>query len=469
MTERLQHLFEQQQGQLSALRSTTARDRIQKLKQIRSYLMNADHEARLCEAMWKDLRKPRMEVVYTEIGPLLMHIRHIIGRLGRWMRDQPVPAPPSMAGVRSRIQYEPKGNCLIFSPWNYPFQLSIMPLLYAIAAGNAVIIKPSELSPNTSAYLEQMIRDLFPKEEVAVVTGEVEVATQLLELPFNHIFFTGSPQVGKLVMAAAAKHLASVTLELGGKSPVIVDGTRSVSKAGTGIAWSKSINAGQTCIAPDYVLIPESKIPELVWAFKNGTEKFFDPKEEGIEASPDMGRIINQRHFRRIKALFDDAIQKGAKIEYGGTFDEENRFIAPTILSQCTEEMEIMHEEIFGPILPLMTFENLEEVPAILKKRPKPLAFYIQSNSRKNTRYILDNSSSGGVVINEFMLTSLNPHLPFGGVNNSGIGKSNGLHGFIEFSNERGVIKRNWGSFFFLYPPFKPWMPVWLKRVFNRL
>lgn len=468
MNQDLHQLFEEQRQALSQLRAERASDRVGKLRKIRAYLMDAEHEKRLCEAMWSDLRKPRAEVVYTEIGPLLLAIRHIVGRLDRWMRDKSVPQPLSMAGLRSRIQYEPKGNCLIFSPWNYPFQLSLMPALHAIAAGNAIIIKPSELSPKTSTYLEQMIRDLFRPSEVAVVTGKVDTATALLELPFNHIFFTGSPQIGKVVMGAAAKHLASVTLELGGKSPVVVDGTRSVSKTGAQLAWCKAINAGQTCIAPDYVLLPEGKVQELVWAFKNGTERFYNPEEKGIAQSPDLGRIVNDRHFKRIQRLYDDAIAKGAKLEYGGEFKAKERFISPTVLSGCTEDMDIMQEEVFGPILPLMTFQALEDVPEILARRPKPLAFYIQSKSRKNTRYILNHSSSGGTVINEFMLTSLNPHLPFGGVNNSGIGKSNGQHGFIEFSNEKGVIKRSWGTFAFLYPPFKPWLAPWLKRLFNR-
>lgn len=464
----LNKLFEGQQKALPRLRAESARERVKRIRKIRAYLMDTNNETALCKAMWTDLRKSRTEVIYTEVGPLLMAIRHIIGRLDRWMRDKPVQSPLSMAGLRSHIQYEPKGNCLVISPWNYPFQLSLMATLYAISAGNAVIIKPSELSPATSAYLERMIRELFDPSEVAVVTGEVEVATELLSLPFNHIFFTGSPQVGKIIMAAAAQHLASVTLELGGKSPVIIDGTRSVSTTGTQLAWSKSINAGQTCIAPDYVLIPKGKIPELVWAFKNGIEKFYDPDEKGIVESPDLGRIINERHYKRIKGLYDDAIEKGAKLEYGGEFIEAERFISPTILSNCNESMEIMQEEIFGPVLPLVAFDRLEEVPEILASRPKPLAFYIQSKSRKNIRYILDNSSSGGTVINEFMLTSLNPHLPFGGINHSGIGKSNGFHGFVEFSNERGIIKRTWGTFSFLYPPFKPWLSKWLKRLFNQ-
>lgn len=467
MSQDLHSVFEAQRQALPRLRAASARERMRRIRKIRAYLMDPTHEAALCEALWTDLRKSRMEVVYTEVGPLLVAIRHILGRLDRWMRDKPVQRPLSQAGLRSRIQYEPKGNCLVISPWNYPFQLSLMATLYAIAAGNAVIIKPSELSPMTSSYLERMVRDLFDPSEVTVVTGEVEVATALLEMPFNHIFFTGSPQVGKIVMGAAAKHLASVTLELGGKSPVVVDGTRSVSKTGTQLAWSKAINAGQTCIAPDYVLTPKGKIPELVWAFKNATERFYNPEEKGIAASPDFGRIVSDRHFKRIRRLYDDALEKGAQLEYGGEFIEDERFISPTILSNCNASMDIMQEEIFGPILPLVTFERLEDVPELLARLPKPLAFYIQSKSKKNIRFILDNSTAGGTVINEFMLTSLNPHLPFGGVNNSGIGKSNGFHSFVEFSNERGVIQRNWGTFSFLYPPFKTWLPKWLKRLFN--
>lgn len=469
MNTSISSLFADQQAALPRLRAENTRQRLKRIQSIRRYLMDRTHEKRLSKAMWGDLRKPETEVVATEIGPLLMAIRHIRGHLATWMRDQPRPSPLSMVGMRSRIQYEPKGNCLVLSPWNYPLQLSLMATVHAIAAGNAVIIKPSELSPHTSAFVEQMIQKLFDPSECAVVTGGGPVAEELLEQPFDHIFFTGSPQVGKLVMAAAARHLSSVTLELGGKSPVVIDGTRRIRKTATQLAWAKALNAGQTCIAPDYAVLPKSEVKGLVAGFAKATERFYNREGEGIAASQDYGRIVSDKHFQRLEHLVEDALTKGAKLAFGGERDAEERFFAPTLLTEVNESMDILQEEIFGPILPLVTFDQLEEVPEILRCRPKPLAFYIQSNSRKNTRYLLDHSSAGGTVINDFMVSSLNPHLPFGGVNHSGIGKSNGRQGFIEFSNERGIVTRNWGNFAFLYPPFKPGWNRWLKQVFDKL
>lgn len=448
-------LFSQQAANLQQLKAEGVSERLEKIKQIERYLADPEHENALAEAMYADLRKPRAEVITTEITPVLVTAKHIHSHLSSWMKDQSVGAPISMAGISSKIRYEPKGQALIISPWNYPFQLAINPLLYAIAAGNAVIIKPSEVAAHTSAFLKQMIASLFDPAEVVVVEGEVPVATALLAKPFNHIFFTGSPAVGKIVMRAAAEHLASVTLELGGKSPAIVDGTRDIETAATQIAWAKCLNNGQTCIAPDYVMVREDLLGEFSDQYAAAIRRFYNPDGRGVQASPDYGRLINAKHFARILSLLEDAEAKGAQIEIGGEMDEADLFMSPVLLTGITEEMTLMKEEIFGPLMPVLTYQELSEVTEMINRRPKPLAMYIQSNRRANVEFILANTSAGGTVINELMVSSVNPHLPFGGVNNSGIGKSNGKHGFVEFSNERGVLKRNWGTFSMIYPPYK--------------
>jgi aldehyde dehydrogenase (NAD+) len=463
----IEALFREQRGAIQRLRDSSARQRIRKLRSIQAYLFDRGNEKRLAEAMYADLRKSRMEVVTTETGPVVMAIRHICKHLADWMRTEHVPSPMNMSGLRHQVVYQSKGNCLIMSPWNYPLQLAVNPLVHAIAAGNPVIMKPSEISAHTTGFLAEMMKELFPREEVAVVQGEVETATQLLELPFHHIYFTGSPQVGRIVMAAAARQLASVTLELGGKSPAIVDASVNLKKVAGQTAWAKTLNTGQTCIAPDYLLLEKKLLPQFTDHFAAAVERMYNREGKGISNSPDYGRIINARHFARVKGLLDDALAKGAQVAVGGKVDEEDRFIAPTLLTGVTEDMEILQEEIFGPILPVLTWEKLEEVPEIIARRPRPLSFYIMSRKRRHIDYLIRHSSAGGTVVNEYMVGSLNPNLPFGGVNESGIGKANGFHSFVEFSNPRGVVRRTWGTFRFLYPPFSERMPGLVRFLYR--
>lgn len=453
-TTHIEELFIRQQQNLQQLKETDLKQRLEKIRRIEAFLQEEENESALAAALYADLRKAREEAILTELAPVLVSLSHLLSHLGDWMKDKAVSTPMAMAGISSHIRYEPKGQCLIIAPWNYPFQLAINPLLYAIAAGNAVILKPSEVSAHTSAFLKHMLETLFPTEEVAVVEGDAAVANELLAQPFNHIFFTGSPAVGKIVMKAAAEHLASVTLELGGKSPVVIDGTRDLRIAAEQIAWAKCVNNGQACIAPDYLILPEPLRDEFVEAFEAAVQQMYDPTGKGIQQASAYSRMINGRHFLRVKNLIADATAKGAHIAAGGAMDEADLFIEPTLLTDVTEDMAIMKEEIFGPVLPILTYTELTEVPAIINRRPKPLALYLQSNRQPNVEYLLQHTSAGGTAINELMVTSINPHLPFGGVNNSGIGKTNGLHGFIEFSNERGVLKRNWGTYSLIYPPF---------------
>lgn len=457
--------LQSQQANLQRLKNTTAGERLARIRKLEHYLLDKNNKSKFIAALYEDLRKPKEESIANELVPVLMNITHIKKNLNRWMANEKVDSPISMTGLSSYIKYEPKGIVLIISPWNYPFQLTINPLLYAIAAGNAVVLKPSELSQSTSGFVSQMLKSLYDESEVAALEGEADMATALLDLPFNHIFFTGSPAVGKIVMKAASANLSSVTLELGGKSPVIVDETYNTKKAAYQIAWGKTMNAGQTCIAPDYLLIHESKKEEFINHYHNALNKFYNSDNAGIEQSPYLARMINKRNVERVKLLLEDALSKGAKVVCGGETDVEKLYIAPAILENVTAEMKILQEEIFGPILPLISYKRNEDAIALINSLPKPLAFYILSNSKSNTNFFLNNSSAGGTCINELMLTTVNQNLPFGGVNNSGFGKSNGKYSFIDFSNERGVIKRKWGTLSLLYPPYNKTIIDWLIKI----
>ncbi len=438
---------------LQRIKNTSTKERLQKIKKIQQYILTPTNQTALEKALWNDLKKSKNELLITEIAPVLTSIKHIKSRLKAWMRDHYVEAPITMLGIQSRIKYEPKGHVLIIAPWNYPFQLVLNPLIHAIAAGNVVTIKPSEIAAHTAAFIKKMITVLFDENEIAVIEGDIPVTTAILEKPYHHIFFTGSPKVGKIVMTAAAKHLCSVTLELGGKSPVIVDDSVNIKKVASQIAWAKSMNAGQVCIAPDYLLIHESKKEKFIEEFGFAISRFFEKGNSSIQASKEYCRIINERNFLRLQGLLDSAKAKGARVAYGGQSDVNDLFISPTLLDNVNDDMPILQEEIFGPILPMISFKSIEEVPKIINQQAKPLAFYIMSKRKKNIEYLLNHSSAGGTGINELMISTINPHLPFGGVNNSGIGKSNGKFSFIEFSNERGVLKRKFADFKMLYPP----------------
>jgi len=465
--ENINAVFEMQQQYAKDIRHTTAKERLAYITQVEAYLRDEKNVKALTEAMRKDLRKPPVEVYATEIGPVLANIQHIKKSLKKWMRDKKVSTPIAMAGTSSYIHYEPKGVTLVIAPWNYPFMLTVIPTLYSVAAGNTVMVKPSEVSGHTAGFIHQMLDKIFDKKHVAVFEGDVPVATALLAMPFNHIHFTGSPAIGKVVMKAASQHLTSVTLELGGKSPAIVDKTAHISSTAEKLTWAKSLNNGQTCIAPDYVLVHESVKDQLVEAVGKNVNKFFNKGNQGVQQSPDYGRIINERHYQRINGLIEDAINQGANIAVGGEMDAADKFISPTLLVDVNDGMEIMHEEIFGPVLPIVSFKNKEEVIDIIGKHPKPLALYIASKSSSNIDYFINNTSSGGTVINDFMLGTSNPNLPFGGVNNSGIGKSLGHHSFIDFSNERGIIKRKWASLKIIFPPYNDSIMTMVKQLYK--
>lgn len=450
---------------LQAVKDSTVKQRIQKIKKIERYLTDDVHQKEWLEALWLDLHKCKEEALTTELTPILTSMKNIYKSLNEWVKDKPVDAPLAMAGLSSYVRFEPKGHVMVIAPWNYPLQLAVNPLIHAIAAGNVILLKPSEVAAHTSKFLSQMIRDLFDPKEIAVVEGGVEETTALLDLPFNHIFFTGSPAVGKIIMKAAAKHLTSVTLELGGKSPVIIDQSIDVETAAGKVAFGKCINAGQTCIAPDYVFIHESKCDAFIRAFEKQVNEFYNVDNKGIQASEQYARIINTKNWSRIKHLLDDAVEKGAKVAVQGGLDEADKFISPFVLTGVTPEMEVMQEEIFGPILPVLTYTDLKQVPTLIKQNEKPLALYILSKNTKNINYLIHHTDAGGTGVNELMVTSINPHLPFGGSNFSGIGKSNGKYSFIEFSNERGVVKRKWGNLKMIYPPYNGTIIKWLSKL----
>jgi aldehyde dehydrogenase (NAD+) len=419
------------------------------------------------EAIYQDFRKPSAEVDTTEIFPALSEIKNAITNLERWVKPRKVDAPLTLLGTRSVISYEPKGLCLIISPWNYPFNLSLGPLVSALAAGNNVILKPSEITPNTSALIAKMCNEIFGADEVTVFEGGPMVSQELLKLPFDHIFFTGSPAIGKIVMKAAAEHLTSVTLELGGKSPTIVSLSANLKEAAKRIAMAKFLNSGQTCIAPDYVLVHQGIANDFIELLKEQIQKLFADQGKTIFESPHYARIVSEKHFIRLNSIVQDALTNGAKLELGGFVDQTQRFMHPMLLSQVSVESRVMQEEIFGPILPILSFEALDQVIKIINGKPKPLALYYFGKSKSEQNRLKQETSSGAICINDCAIQFLNHNLPFGGVNNSGIGKSHGYYGFLAFSNEKPVVKQRAGltSIQFFYPPYTPL----IKRLINGL
>ena len=429
------------------------RARLQKL----SAWLHANRPA-IQAALYADFRKPAAETDMTEIWTSLVELKHTVKYLKKWMAPRPVGVSLALLGTRSWVQVEPKGVVLIIAPWNYPFYLAVGPLISAIAAGNAVLIKPAEQTPATSALLQRLCEELFRPEEVLLVQGDKEVATELLKLPWDHIFFTGSPEVGKIVMRAAAQHLSGLTLELGGKNPAVVDETANLRDAAEKIVWGKFLNNGQTCVAPDYLLVQESVQPALLRELTAAIQRAYNPAGAGIQQSDSLARIVNQHHFARLAGLLEDAQTRGATVAAGGTVDGSQNYIEPTILTNVPAGARILEEEIFGPLLPVLTFKTLGETAEYINARLKPLAQYVFSANAENRRYLLENISAGGAGVNETVLHFAHPELPTGGVGNSGLGKAHGHAGFLAFSNEKGVMRQRVGftGIKAMYPPYTP-------------
>ncbi|HSD74023.1 MAG TPA: aldehyde dehydrogenase family protein [Steroidobacteraceae bacterium] len=428
-------IFHLQQSHQWEAKATTAEARKAKLRKLKSAV--EAHADEIVAAVKQDTRKPESEIRVTEILGVIGNIQRNIDNLDEWMK--PVEVIPSQnKNDKARIVHEARGVCLILGPWNFPLGLTMGPLAAAVAAGNCCIVKLTDLCPATASVAAKIVKQAFEEKEVALFEGGVDVATALLDLPFNHIFFTGSTRVGKLVMAAAAKNLATVTLELGGKSPVIVDDGADVKKVAGDLAAAKQFNGGQACISPDYVFIKEQQKSALIEEFRAKVKQNLY-RDDGSIKKESIAQIVNDQNFARIKTLFDDAVAKGAKIAVGGTLEQADRTIHPTMLTDVTPDMQIMQEEIFAPIVPVLTYKNIDDVIKHISGRGKPLALYIYSNNRSNIDKVLERTSSGGVTINGFFSHYLESQLPFGGVNQSGMGSYHGVFGFKAFSHERAI------------------------------
>ena len=450
---KINDIFNAQLLNRQIVRETTYRQRSAKLKLIETWLIN--HRKDIQQAMLADYSKPSSEVDLTEIWTCVTEIRHIRRQLKKWMRPKKVPPTLTMAATDAWIQNEPKGVVLIIAPWNFPFNLTIGPLVCAIASGNCAIVKPSELTPNSSNLMSKMASELFEDKEVSFIEGDGSVAEFLLDKSFHHIFFTGSPKIGKIVMEKAAKHLSTVTLELGGKSPTIVDKTANIKDAAKKISWGKFLNCGQICLAPDYLLVHESVKEKLLLNLKTVSLKQFGGDNGSSKESKDYSRIVNNKHYSRLNGLIKKSTLEGAQLFMGGESDSASNYIAPTILTDIDNNSPIMSEEIFGPILPVITFKELKEATDFINKQPKPLGLYIFSKKSKNIDFILDNTSAGGTCINDTILHYMHLNLPFGGINTSGFGRTRGFAGFQAFSNQRSVMKQSpLSPMKLLYPPY---------------
>lgn len=465
MEQQIDFIFKAQQAYKYTLRTNNASVRIAKLRRLKDVIEK--NEAKIYQAFKQDLRKSEFETAVTEVIFTYGEIDFAIKNLNSWMRPKRVGKTASSFFAKNRIYYEPKGTCLIISPWNYPFQLTVGPLVSAIAAGNCAIIKPSEMSPAVADVVADILKEVFDEKEVACIKGNADVSTALLKLPFDHIFFTGSTAIGKIVMEAAAKNLTSVTLELGGKSPTIIDEKVDLESAATKIAWGKLVNSGQTCIAPDHVFIHESLRDHFIGLYKTAVNKMYFNAKCDIDKSV-YGKIINQKNYERLKNLSNEAIEKGARIDFGGTFDDANHTINPIILTNVQTGSKVMEEEIFGPILPIITYTHLDKVIEQINNGSKPLALYIFSKNEKNVKHIIKNTSAGGTCVNDVLIHISNPKLPFGGVNGSGMGSSHGFYGFKNFSHERSVVFQSSINFNkMIYPPYhgKEWVLKLLKKL----
>jgi aldehyde dehydrogenase (NAD+) len=450
-----QRVFEKQRAQLRAVTQSGPAERRAKLERLRDAILA--HRAEIVRAMHDDFHKPRVEVELTETQQVLAEIKHAIGHLKGWMKPQGVTTPFFLSGTRSYVRYEPKGVVLVLAPWNYPLQLTLSPVVAAIAAGNCVIARPSEKAPHAGRVIAKILAAAFDEAEVACVTGGVDVADGLLELPFDHIFFTGSTRIGKRVMAAAAKHLCSVTLELGGKSPVVIDASADLAQAADRIVWGKFVNAGQTCVAPDYVLVPRALETPFHEAAAKVVATFYGKDPSAQKESADYCHIVDDASFDRLRALLETSRARGEKFVTGGQTDAASRFIAPTILGGVAPDAPIMEHEIFGPILPVVAYDRVEDALDVIVAKGKPLAMYVFSGSASRGEELLSQVPAGGGCVNNVLIHLSNPHLPFGGAGDSGMGSYHGFYGFRAFSHERAVLVQGRPSLASIFnPPFGP-------------
>lgn len=424
--------------------------RIEQLKKLRQAVI--EHEQSIVEALQADLHKPKVETYLTEIG-VIKEIDYAIKHLKTWTKPKKAAVSFDFFSYSARIYPEPLGVVLIIGPWNYPFQLIISPLVGAIAAGNCAIIKPSEIASHTSDVIAKIITKHFDPAYIAVVEGGVEASQKLLAEKFDHIFFTGGTAVGKIIMAAAAKYLTPVTLELGGKSPCIVDTEINIEHTVRRITWGKFINAGQTCIAPDYLLVNKKIKKDLIDGLAKSLKEFYGDNPVN---SPDYARIISEKHFDRLVKFLKDG-----EVIIGGQNQPSERYIAPTLIDNVSLEDSVMQEEIFGPILPIIEYTDIAEAIALINSRPKPLALYLFSQDKNLQKRVLQETSSGGVCINDTVMQVGVPSLPFGGVGDSGIGNYHGKASFDTFSHNKSVLKNSfWLDLKWRYAPYEGKLPL---------
>lgn len=426
--------------------------RMNQLKRLRDSVER--NERTILEALYQDLRKSEIEAYSSEVLMVTAEINYVLKRINKWVRPKKVRTPLMHLPAKSLVYPEPAGVVLILSPWNYPFQLTFAPLVGAIAAGNCAILKPSEYAPHMSAAIAEIIRKEFEEDYITVLEGGVEVAKALLKEKFDHIFFTGSANVGKMVMAAASEHLTPVTLELGGKSPCVVWKDANIEVASRRILWGKFMNAGQTCVAPDYLLVHKDIRNKFTDALIQGIRTFYGPSPQ---QSKDYARVINENHFERLIKYLEDGT-----VLFGGDHDKKDLYISPTLLSSVKESSPVMQDEIFGPILPIIEFETINDVIDRINSKPKPLSLYLFTDDQGLQDTVLKSVPSGGVCINDTISHIVGSDLPFGGVGESGFGSYHGKAGFDTFTHYKSILKRRFSfDSGMKYPPYR----VELKKI----
>ena len=454
MSMTIEELIKKQQEYFAAGKTYELEQRIQALNRLEQGILNCEQE--LYAALKKDLGKSRAESYMCEVGLTLSELRFVKRHVRKWSREKRVPTPLAQFHARSFTVQEPYGVVLVMSPWNYPVLLTLEPLIGALAAGNCCVLKPSAYSPATSAVMKKMIADVFPEEYVTVIEGGREENQNLLSQKFDYIFFTGGVQVGKMVMEKAAANLTPVTLELGGKSPCIIDKSANLKLTAKRLAFGKYLNCGQTCVAPDYVLVHEAVKEEFLKLLKSEIRAMYG--EDPLK-NPDYGKMINRKHFDRVLGLM-----KEEKLILGGENDMASLRIAPAVMDQVTEDDAVMQEEIFGPLLPVLTVGSMEEAIAFVNRRPKPLALYLFTENRETEKNVLEYTSFGGGCINDTIIHLATSQMGFGGVGNSGMGSYHGKKSFETFSHEKSIVKKyNWIDLPIRYQPYRKWKEKLLR------
>lgn len=441
-------LVEKQKAFFKTGKTRNIQFRIESLKKLENILVKK--EKQIIDVLKQDLGKPQLEAYSTEVAYVLEDIRYVLKNIQSWAEPQSVSSPLVLQPAKSQIYSEPFGVTLIIAPWNYPFQLTVSPLIGALAAGNTAVLKPSEATPKTQQFLVELIKETFAPEHVTCIGGDVKESQMLLEEKFDFIFFTGSTRVGQIVMEKAAKHLTPVCLELGGKSPCIVDQDIDLAVAAKRIIWGKFMNAGQTCVCPDYLYVHENIYDQFLGLLKSAVTEFYG---DGNSPSDSFARIVNTQHFDRLTTFL-----KSGTIECGGKYDRDQKWIAPTILTNADWSSPVMQEEIFGPILPIMKYSNLEHVLETLNAKPKPLALYVFSKNKNIQEQILSNTAFGGACVNDCLIHLANSELPFGGIGASGMGGYHGKFSFDLFSHKKSVLKKPFiMDAAMRYPPYTDW------------